>query len=189
MTRNADDEGSGATNTPGADLGALRFRKDSTSAARGTTTADMQLRPVVASDRQKIRRWAQAINSSEFMARFEPQLDRYLAWDIVLVGRQEVGVIWLERTDIQSEARLGVMLAASDLTGRGIGRSAVSLMLAKAQQLLSLNVIVLNVREANTRAIACYLQCGFRLESFSLRSVNGLEYAVCSMRRTLVHAS
>jgi RimJ/RimL family protein N-acetyltransferase len=186
MTGN--DDRSIARYTFAADLGALvkHIRQGSALRARGPRTADMALRPVMEADRPKIRRWAQVINSSEFMTRFEPQPDQYLAWDIVLFEGREVGVIWLELTDIQSEASLGVMLAAADLTGRGIGRRAILLMIAKAEQLLSLNAIVLNVREANTRAIACYVQCGFTLETRSLRITPELEYAVWSMRRVLV---
>lgn len=157
--------------------------------ARDCWIAGMTLRPVMAADRPTIQRWAQAINSPDFMARFEPRPDQYLAWDIVLCEGREVGVIWLELTDIKSEASLGVMLAAPDLTGRGIGRGAILLMLSIAMKLLSLHAIVLNVREANTRAIACYERCGFKLEGRSLRSTDELEYSVWRMRRTLVHGS
>lgn len=153
-----------------------------------TKTVDvaLSLRPVAASDRHQIQRWAAAINSSEFMARYEPLADQSLLWDIVHRAGQDVGVAWLERTEIPDQARLGIMLAAPALLGRGIGQAAVMQVLAKARHCLSMRSVVLNVRETNTRAITCYERCGFTREARSLRHADGREYAVWQMLKILV---
>jgi RimJ/RimL family protein N-acetyltransferase len=179
-----------STDTPQGAAFYLRCGFQPASGAHVTHTktldAALSLRPVVASDRPQIQHWAASINSSEFMARHEPLAGQSLLWDIVHRAGLDVGVAWLERTDIPDQARLGIMLAAPALLGRGIGQAAVMQVLAKARHCLSMRSVVLNVRETNVRAIACYERCGFTREARSLRHADGREYAVWQMLKILV---
>jgi GNAT superfamily N-acetyltransferase len=146
----------------------------------------VSLRPVAASDRSQIQRWAAAIDSTKFMTRYEPRAEQSLLWDIVHRAGRDVGVAWLERTDIRDQAQLGIMLAAPELLGRGIGQAAITQVLEKARRCLFIHSVVLNVRETNARAVACYERCGFRPETRSLRNADGQAYAVLQMLKTLV---
>jgi len=57
---------------------------------------------------------------------------------------------------------VGLFVAA--LRGRGLGREVTRLVVAWSFGALGLHRIQLEVLAANTRAINCYLACGFRRE-------------------------
>lgn len=57
-----------------------------------------------------------------------------------------------------------VGLFVADLRGRGLGREVTRLVLAWAFDVLGVHRVQLEVLAANSRAINCYLACGFRHE-------------------------
>lgn len=68
----------------------------------------------------------------------------------------------LNETD--RKARLAIGLFSETVLGRGIGRRSVSLCLDHAFGTMGLHRVDLRVLAFNTRAIRCYLACGFRHE-------------------------
>jgi RimJ/RimL family protein N-acetyltransferase len=57
-----------------------------------------------------------------------------------------------------------VGLFVADLRGRGLGREITRLVLSWGFDVLGLHRIELEVLAGNSRAINCYLACGFRQE-------------------------
>ena len=62
------------------------------------------------------------------------------------------------------KARLGIGMFSEDFLGKGIGRRALGLALDDAFGVLGLHRVDLRVLAYNTRAIRCYLACGFTHE-------------------------
>lgn len=153
--------------------------------ARMKKTRSVRLRAFTAADRTLIEHWAETIDSSNFMTRFQPLPDQHLIWDIVQVDGQDAGVVWLEHADTSCEARLGIMLGIPTLLGCGIGTEAILLIMEKAKAQASLQSIVLNVRASNTRAIACYQRCGFEIQTRYMRKHGEQAYAVLGMKKRL----
>ncbi|HDI10630.1 MAG TPA: N-acetyltransferase [Euryarchaeota archaeon] len=74
-----------------------------------------------------------------------------------LIGNSSLKVDFFNRT-----GRLGISLWRKDLWGRGLGRESVILTLDYGFNVLSLDVISLDVMEFNERAINCYKSVGFK---------------------------
>lgn len=83
------------------------------------------------------------------------------AWVIEHDGRL-LGEIRLDALDEHDRrARLAIGLYDPAKLGRGIGREAIGLLLRHAFDSLRLHRVGLRVLAFNTRAIRCYLACGF----------------------------
>jgi RimJ/RimL family protein N-acetyltransferase len=130
----------------------------------------VSLRPFEENDLISLRMWADEIEAQRFMSRVLPhKSDRYLysqesllAWYVIRVDDQNVGVVWLEKAAINDEiATLGILIGKNDLLGQGIGEKAINLAIKKSRDEMSFRSIHANVRESNTRAIRCYRKCGF----------------------------
>lgn len=92
------------------------------------------------------------------------------AWVVVLNG-DLVGEARLDTIHPQDRrARLAVGLFNEQHLGRGIGRSAVKLVLAQAFGPLGLHRVDLRVLSYNLRAIRCYEACGFVREGIERES-------------------
>ena len=75
-------------------------------------------------------------------------------------------------------------LLTPDVLGRGLGTEVTRLVLAHAFGDLELSALTVRVLEFNSRAIACYARCGFRLERREADAVTlgGAKYADLIMR-------
>lgn len=148
------------------------------------------LRPFTPVDLPLLGAWERAINASQFMSRTRPKSEGpgstpQPLWYIIEVDGTPAGTLWLERGEQSSEANLGILLGDQALFGRGIGRRAVALALESAKP-LGLTRISLNVRNNNTRAIACYQRCGFKITRTSERQMGeGRTFMYYTMIRDL----
>jgi len=132
---------------------------------------DFSLRPFTSNDIGMCEKWAQNIVSEQYQSRYYPHSlngkdvssnEVLWSWYIIIVDREEVGTIWIEKKTVTDEvAILGIMLGRKDKFGKGIGREAIRQAIKKAQNQLGYRSVELNVRIENTRAIACYQRCGF----------------------------
>jgi RimJ/RimL family protein N-acetyltransferase len=83
------------------------------------------------------------------------------AWAIEHAGKW-IGEIRLDALDEHDRrAKLAIGLYDPQLLGRGLGRQAVTLLLAHAFTVMSLHRVGLRVLAYNARAIRCYAACGF----------------------------
>ena len=71
---------------------------------------------------------------------------------------------WVPSGTAQHRATYAVGLFAAALRGRGLGREITRLVVAWGFGELGLHRIELEVLAFNTRAVRCYLACGFRSE-------------------------
>ena len=74
--------------------------------------------------------------------------------------------------DHDRRARLAIGLLSEGQLGHGIGRQAIALVLHHAFDVLHLHRVDLRVLSYNTRAIRCYLACGFRHEGTERESAH-----------------
>ena len=96
------------------------------------------------------------------MSRFYPAEPKdTLFWKMIAVLDEIVGTVWLERTTVAREARLGILIWNSLYQSKGIGRTVIEKVIAEAKDI---DTIVLNVRRFNERAIRCYKSVGFIVE-------------------------
>jgi RimJ/RimL family protein N-acetyltransferase len=83
------------------------------------------------------------------------------SWSVE-VDRRLAGVAFLHSLEAgDRRARFAIGLYSPDLQGRGIGRSATTLVLRHAFTTMALHRVDLRVLEFNAGAIACYRACGF----------------------------
>jgi RimJ/RimL family protein N-acetyltransferase len=130
---------------------------------------DITLREFQSADIEQLDNWAQCIGSEDFMSRYRPKNlaitahdpEQGILWYVIRFSGRDVGTIWLESDVRSDQAILGILLGEKSLLGLGIGQTAIQLALENARQLGRLRTVTLNVRENNTRAIACYKKCGF----------------------------
>jgi RimJ/RimL family protein N-acetyltransferase len=91
-------------------------------------------------------------------------VDHQHAWVVEHEGKY-LGGIRLDGLDRRDKrARLAVGLYDTRKLGRGLGREAITLVLAHAFGPLGLHRVSLRVVAYNERAIRCYRACGFREE-------------------------
>ena len=128
------------------------------------------IRPFEENDLPILQMWAEEIEAYRFMSRILPhKSDQFLnsqesllAWYVIRVDDQDVGVVWLEKAAIDDEiAVLGILIGNKNLFGKGIGEQAINLAIEKSREEISFKSVHVNVRESNTRAIRCYSKCGF----------------------------
>ena len=126
----------------------------------------ISLRPVSAHDLAAIDRWASGV--AESMSRTRPleAADRHdptagLYWYVIAEDGRDVGTVWIELPSSASEATLGIFLGDPEDQGRGVGAAAIELAVAEFRRAHAQAPVVLRVRRANARAIACYRRAGF----------------------------
>jgi RimJ/RimL family protein N-acetyltransferase len=137
----------------------------------------VSLRPVSALDLPTIERWAGV--AADHMSRTRPYAeaaDRHdpdsgLYWYVITEGDIDVGTVWIELLTKRSEAVLGVFLGDPSKFGRGIGTAAIELAISAFRRAHPQLTIVLRVRQANSRAIACYRRAGFAVTGTGSKSL------------------
>ena len=87
--------------------------------------------------------------------------DAGLHWYVITESGLDAGTIWIEVLPTQAEAVLGVFLGDPSKFGHGIGTAAIELAISAFRHSHPQLPIVLRVRQANARAIACYRRAGF----------------------------
>jgi len=65
---------------------------------------------------------------------------------------------------IHKSAVLGIMIGEKEYWNRGYGTDAINALLGFAFDTLAMNRIELRTLEINKRALACYKNCGFKVE-------------------------
>lgn len=110
---------------------------------------------------------------AEYDKAFEKELNNYqsriypskgaviLSWYHIRVGRKYVGSIWLEKSEKENFAVLGIFISEKRYRNKGIGRKAIKQIIINDLQYFGTKKILLNVREDNERAIRCYKKVGF----------------------------
>jgi [ribosomal protein S5]-alanine N-acetyltransferase len=92
-----------------------------------------------------------------------PPDPRTYTW-MVEYNRHSIGSAGLEVNPDQHHAEYTVGLFVAALRGRGLGREITRLVLAWAFDVLGVHRVELQAVASNSRAINCYLACGFRRE-------------------------
>jgi RimJ/RimL family protein N-acetyltransferase len=155
---------------------------------------DVTLREFQEADIARLDIWAKQIGSEGFMSRYRPRNlgvtahspELGILWFVIRFSGRDVGTVWLESEVGSDQAVLGILLGEESLLGLGIGQKAINLALENAQQLGRLRTVLLNVRENNTRAIACYKKCGFHTVGSGVKRANtGTDIHYLTMRRSL----
>jgi len=125
--------------------------------------------------------WVRSLETEQVMSRFYPKhfIDTHIIdfdgclWEKIVINEQPdqssipIGSIWLEKINKSDTfATLGILIGNKEYRGKGIGKIAIEKMIRQAKDFFSnLTHIILNVRETNKAAIACYLKSGFQIES------------------------
>ena len=85
-----------------------------------------------------------------------------LCWDYIISDGVTAGAVWLEKASPEDRfAVLGIFLADDGFRGKGLGRLAICAYISRNAEKLNIDRVMLNVRKANSRAVRCYLSCGF----------------------------
>lgn len=79
----------------------------------------------------------------------------------ILETDQMIGVLSLRVNENDHKAKLAIELYDDASCGKGLGTIAVRYALDYGFEVLGLNKIYLRVLDSNTRALKCYLKCGF----------------------------
>ena len=92
-----------------------------------------------------------------------PSDPRTYTWKVEYDGHC-IGSAGLEVNPGQHSAEYTVGLFVAALRGRGLGREVTRLVLAWAFDVLGVHRVELQALASNSRAVNCYLACGFRRE-------------------------
>ena len=84
-----------------------------------------------------------------------------------------IGSVWLEKSQKEDYAVLGIFIANECYRNKGIGSNVIEIMLGKLQ-MFSVDKVLLRVRESNKRAIKCYEKVGF-IENRRYVKENGIK--------------
>ena len=98
-----------------------------------------------------------------YLAPAEPTISGIYPWVVEYDGHYigQAG-LWVDREQHLARYTVGLFVAA--LRGRGLGREITSLVLAWAFDVLGVHRVELQALASNSRAINCYLACGYRHE-------------------------
>ena len=153
---------------------------------------NLTLRPFRAKDLDLLGVWSRTMDLSPYMSRCRPRDQAAtghdpaggLLWFVIVADGRDAGTLWLEPGSHPNQAVLGIFLAREELLGQGLGTRAIRLALDILRERHPKGMeVVLNVREANTRAIACYKACGFKVISTGLkRLTHGEDIPVIRMQ-------
>lgn len=112
-------------------------------------------------------------NYTEYDKAFEKELKNYqsriypsknaavLSWYHIKVRKKYIGAIWLEKSEKENFAVLGIFISDMKYRNKGIGKRAIKQLIISDLQYFGTKKILLNVREDNERAIRCYKKVGF----------------------------
>ncbi len=132
----------------------------------------IMLRPFTTEDLGQYAVWRRAIDACRYMSRWFPcyfngqtvEENPFVRWFVIVNEGMDIGTVWLEREDAEEDVvRLGILIGREEIFGKGIGREAIIQAIRIAQPELGFKKVRLGVRKNNTRAIACYRACGFRI--------------------------
>lgn len=156
----------------------------------------VSLREFKEEDLARLHQWAERIGSGRFMSRYMPKgrdfseaSDAVLLWSVILVEGVDAGVVWLERAAQSDVAVLGILLSNSERFGQGIGTEAIGLAIEQLRGASWSGAVTLNVRQSNSRAIACYRKCGFRVVGDDIRCARGSTFRYLVMERRIPGAN
>lgn len=113
----------------------------------------------------------------DFQSRIYPSKDAsVLSWYHIKVRRKYIGAIWLEKSEKENYAVLGIFISDKKYRNKGIGKKAIKQIIISDLQYFGTKKIHLNVREDNEHAIRCYKKVGF-VESrrFEKNNLNVIE--------------
>lgn len=127
---------------------------------------DIQLRPFSIKDLDLWDKWKSLADFSIYQTYLLPEgfkknnVEDYLIL-IIQSNSDPVGSIWLEEIRTGESAWLGIFIGNPTYWNKGIGSTAIKILLKNAFNKLKLKLIYLKVREENYRAIRCYEKVGF----------------------------
>lgn len=102
-----------------------------------------------------------AADIKEYQSRIYPDKNADAKiWCYINFNGLYIGSVWLEKFVEDDFAVLGIFIADEKYRNKGIGLSAVELMLGRIGE-LCVDKVLLRVREENKRAIKCYQKAGF----------------------------
>lgn len=105
---------------------------------------------------------------------------------IYLDEKKPVGSIFLKNIDLSNrKAELGIFIGEKDYLGKGIGKSAINLLLAFAFNEIKLKKIYLYVFSNNEIAINSYLKSGFKLDCILREDYFNIKYYDVSLMSIL----
>lgn len=94
-------------------------------------------------------------------------------WYYIKYDDMYIGTVWLEKFSCNDFAVLGIYIANEDCRNKGIGLTAIEIVLEK-MSILAVDKVLLRVREDNKRAIKCYQKAGF-IEKRRYVKANGIK--------------
>lgn len=150
------------------------------------------LRNFQPSDHATLKQWAANIGSDAYMSRITPKGSSAFAhdpakgifWFVIQAGGRDIGTLWLEPDPQEEEAILGILLGEESILGRGVGHRAILLACEHLRRSSRYNRILLNVKQSNARAIACYMKCGFsKIRSFVKVTDTGEQIPALQMQK------
>ncbi len=98
----------------------------------------------------------------QYQSRIYPSKEaEFLCWYHIKVRRKYIGAIWLEKSEKENFAVLGIFICDEKHRNKGIGKKAIKQIIISDLQYFGTKKILLNVREDNERAIRCYKKVGF----------------------------
>ena len=130
------------------------------------------LRRFTTNDLRQYQAWLEAIDAQCYMSHWFPaSFDGHIVnenpnvcWFVIVYNDLDAGSVWLEREDAKDYVfQLGILIGREELLGKGIGREAIEQAILATQTDIPFTAVRLNVRKDNTRAIACYMACSFRM--------------------------
>ncbi len=135
---------------------------------------NLRLRRFEKSDFAKLNNWVQAVSADNYMQKVTPlnvesveDLDYWginYVWFAITVNEVAIGGVWIDkRRPNDTLGILGILIGSPEKLGKGIGRQAISLAIAEAQQILGITQVRLTVRKTNQRAIRAYRSVGFEV--------------------------
>ena len=134
----------------------------------------LHLRRFEESDFTQLGNWARAVSADNYMQKVTPlnvesidDLDNWginYVWFAIVVDDTAIGGVWIDkRRPNDTLGILGILIGCPEKLGKGIGRQAISMAIAKAQTILGITQVRLTVRKTNERAIKAYRSVGFEV--------------------------
>lgn len=112
-----------------------------------------------------------------YQSRIYPSDDaQYLRWYHIKNDTNYIGAIWLEKSESEDFAVLGIFIVNDDFRNKGIGTKAIKQIIENDLKYLHANKVLLRVREENERAIKCYIKAGFtEIQRYVTNGLNVIE--------------
>lgn len=160
--------------------GELDFHGEQVMVRRKRKTDDFALEEVCAGNLYRYDAFHELFETelSQYQSRIVPRENaEAVRWYFIVCGGVDVGSVWLEKpagaAGASPSASLGIFLAAQECRGQGLGGAVIREVIRRDAEKLGVREILLNVREDNPRARACYSAVGFR-ETGRYLAANGV---------------